>query len=277
MININDKINIFQNGLAFLRNWSEKLNLILAGLASDEFEGGNAESQDGAQEPRLVRRNFLRFGKRNGGGSDLGSDNVAYMKRESDNGPGEVYEQVKKHFVHSWFDTSLNIFTTILREMLKLLSLFWHNISKNLAILKCIFIIGPGNPVLNSNLNLNDVINCRPSSGFIRIDRVREVSSDSVRDLHFRPCSGPSPRRWPFFRWSKTTSTRSTRSPTRPRSWRRCWWRSEPTIFWDSENDFWQNKIWRIESSSWHSTTRPWTRGQKISSDSAKLDRFLFR
>ena len=77
------------------------MNLILAGLASDEFEGGNAESQDGAQEPRLVRRNFLRFGKRNGGGSDLGSDNVAYMKRESDNGPGEVYEQVKKHFVHS--------------------------------------------------------------------------------------------------------------------------------------------------------------------------------
>jgi hypothetical protein len=73
--------------------------LIPVGLASDDFEGGNADSQDGAPEPRLVRRNFLRFGKRNGGGSDLGSDSVGYIKRESDNGPGEVYEQVKKLLV----------------------------------------------------------------------------------------------------------------------------------------------------------------------------------
>ncbi len=124
---------------------------------------------------------------------------------------------------------------------------------------------------------IDDVIYCRPLSESIRTDRVREVSSDSGKDLHFQPCWGPSLKRWPSFRWSKTTSTRPTRSPTRPRSWRRCWWRSVPTIFWDSENDFWQNKIWKIDSSLWHSMTRPWTRDPKISSDSAKLDRFFPR
>jgi len=58
-------------------------------LATDDFEpgNGNAEAQDSdSTEPRLVRRNFLRFGKR----SD--PDQVTWMKRESENGPGEIYE-----------------------------------------------------------------------------------------------------------------------------------------------------------------------------------------
>jgi hypothetical protein len=59
-------------------------------LATDDFDpgtAGNSESQDtDGTEPRLVRRNFLRFGKR----SD--PEAGAWMKRESENGPGEIYE-----------------------------------------------------------------------------------------------------------------------------------------------------------------------------------------
>lgn len=59
-------------------------------LASDDFDpatAGHSESQDSdGPEPRLVRRNFLRFGKR----SD--PEPGPWMKRESENGPGEIYE-----------------------------------------------------------------------------------------------------------------------------------------------------------------------------------------
>ena len=66
------------------------LLIVPSSLASDDFDpatAGNSEAQDPENpEPRLVRRNFLRFGKR----SD--PESGASMKRESDNGPGEIYE-----------------------------------------------------------------------------------------------------------------------------------------------------------------------------------------
>jgi hypothetical protein len=63
------------------------LLLVLPSCLAADDDGGNAESQD-STEPRLVRRNFLRFGKR----SDPSTDNVSWMKRESENGPGEIFE-----------------------------------------------------------------------------------------------------------------------------------------------------------------------------------------
>ena len=59
--------------------------------AADDFDPntavGNSEQQDLENpEPRLVRRNFLRFGKR----SD--PESGTWMKRESENGPGELFE-----------------------------------------------------------------------------------------------------------------------------------------------------------------------------------------
>lgn len=66
------------------------LLFILLPNTLEAFEA-DAETQE-ATSPRLVRRNFLRFGKRSVSNDDH-DHGLSWGKRESDNGPGEVFEQ----------------------------------------------------------------------------------------------------------------------------------------------------------------------------------------